>query len=346
MTAAACGPIVSVVRALSENWRYPPIDDVGRDRPEPAAAAAAGLSPPRGRVRAARDRHRVARRAALRLRRLRRRPPAEVRTRCSTSRSARAAPAGPSAAGAASRTPPTAAPPGAARAARPIARGSRPRPSSGSASRPPRRRARRPRPSTCRPGPARVAVGGHAACEAPCADLALQEIRPDRSLVSALGKVAALRAQPAGPRMMLYTGGRLAPGVDAARRAARDGALRVADGLAAGAGLPGGVGHRRAGRELLPHARSRASTRRSAAGPPAPGVDVSRIPGAPPGPGARTHYAFDSAGPEGTLRVIVIDNASGSLAASNAHQNPHRGPGRLAGRRRCSTPRRAASRRS
>ena len=49
------------------------------DRPEPAAAAAGRLSPPRGRVRAARDRHRLARRAALGVRRVRRRPPAQVR---------------------------------------------------------------------------------------------------------------------------------------------------------------------------------------------------------------------------------------------------------------------------
>ena len=49
-------------------------------------------------------------------------------------------------------------------------------------------------------------------CETPCADLALQDIRPDRSLAAALAKVAALRAQPGGPRMLLYTGGRLAPG--------------------------------------------------------------------------------------------------------------------------------------
>ena len=35
-------------------------------------------------------------------------------------------------------------------------------------------------------GPARFAVAGHAACEMPCVDLALQDIRPDRSLASAL----------------------------------------------------------------------------------------------------------------------------------------------------------------
>ncbi len=170
-------------------------------------------------------------------------------------------------------------------------------------------------------GPARVAVGGHAACEAPCADLALQEIRPDRSLVAALGKVAALRAQPAGPRMMLYTGGRLAPHVDprvAPREMGQYAALMASQPVpvypaVSATDVPAAGSFRTAfGSFYAPFG----------AGAPPPGVDVSRIPGAPPGPGARTHYAFDSAGPEGTLRVIVIDNAAGSLAASNAHQNP------------------------
>jgi hypothetical protein len=56
---------------------------------------------------------------------------------------------------------------------------------------------------------------------------------------------------------------------------------------------------------------------------PAPaGISAAGIPGAAPGPGARTHYAFDSSGPGGTVRVIVIDNSLGSLAASDPHQNP------------------------
>ena len=53
------------------------------------------------------------------------------------------------------------------------------------------------------------------------------------------------------------------------------------------------------------------------------GVSTAGIPGAAPKPGlARTHYAFDSSGPGGTVRVIVIDNSLGSLAASDPHQNP------------------------
>jgi hypothetical protein len=37
---------------------------------------------------------------------------------------------------------------------------------------------------------------------------------------------------------------------------------------------------------------------------------------------ARTHYAFDSEGAGGTVRVVVIDNSAGSLAASDPHQVP------------------------
>ena len=54
------------------------------------------------------------------------------------------------------------------------------------------------------------------------------------------------------------------------------------------------------------------------------GIGTSNIPGpsGPVRPGARTHYAFDSTGPTGTVRVIVIDNSRGSLAASDPYQNP------------------------
>jgi hypothetical protein len=176
-------------------------------------------------------------------------------------------------------------------------------------------------PVDLKSGPVRVAVGGHAACEAACADLALQDIRPDRSLISALGKVAALRAQPGGPRMMLYTGGRLPRNVDprvAPREMTRYASLAASQPVpvypaVSATDAPAALSFRSAfGSFYAPFG----------AGPHAPGVDTSRIRGAPPGPGARTHYAFDSGGPEGRLRVIVIDNSSGSLSASNAHQNP------------------------
>ena len=256
---------------------------------------------PARRLRAARDGDRLARRAALGLRGLGRRPADQVGPGARLRRRTRTAPAGRSAAGAASRT----------------------RPDSGSSATGASEQADRTRVQTAavfRYGDAgRRAAGRSAGRPRRPAERAgagrgrrprrlPDGVRGPRAAGHPPGPVAGRRARRrsprcahsrAGPRMMLYTGGRLAPGVDARVATARDGALRVAAGLAARAGLPGRVGDRRPGR--------RASFRTSFAsflapfggGPPAPGVDSSRIPGAPPGPGARTHYAFDSIGPGG-----------------------------------------------
>ena len=67
-----------------------------------------------------------------------------------------------------------------------------------------------------------------------------------------------------------------------------------------------------------------ARSRSAFAGAPAPvrlgarGRDLAqRHPGRRRRPGARTHYAFDTGGDGGTVRVVVIDNSGGSLAASD-----------------------------
>ncbi len=63
-----------------------------------------------------------------------------------------------------------------------------------------------------------------------------------------------------------------------------------------------------------------------------PAAGVQPVGTAPATPGsARTHYAFDSTGNGGTVRVIVIDNSSGSLEASDPHQNPARAAAPMAG---------------
>jgi hypothetical protein len=164
-------------------------------------------------------------------------------------------------------------------------------------------------------GPVRFGVAGHAQCELPCADLAAQGIGPDRTLSAALERVESLR-RAGGARMLLYTGGRTKAGGDAAE------AARYAQLLGSQPSLP-----------VFPVVSSGDSPPAfasafagfpapfGAGGPPA-GTDSSGIPGAAPGPGARTHYAFDSIGPEGEVRVIVIDNGAGSLAAADPHQNP------------------------
>ncbi len=164
-------------------------------------------------------------------------------------------------------------------------------------------------------GPVRLAVAGHAQCEQPCADLAAQGIGPDRSLTAALDRVDALRAAE-GVRVLLYTGGRTRTGGNAAE------AARYAQLLGSRPSLP--VYAPVSPGDSLPGFTSAFATSPApfGAGPAPPGTDASGIPGAAPGPGARTHYAFDSSGPAGTVRVVVIDNAAGSLAAADPHQNP------------------------
>ncbi len=170
-------------------------------------------------------------------------------------------------------------------------------------------------------GPARLAVAGHAQCDAACADLAPQSLGPDRTLAAALRAVARLRAAGAGPRALLYTGSRIKDGLradDGARYAALLGsepALPVYPALGSSDAADGvGAAVFRSAFAAFPAPFG------SAAAPS--GVSADGIPGAAPGTGARTHYAFDSDGPGGRVRVVVIDNSRGSLAASDPHQNP------------------------
>jgi len=170
-------------------------------------------------------------------------------------------------------------------------------------------------------GPIRLAVAGHAECDSPCADLERDAIGPDRTLAAALRRVAAMRSSGNGPRALLYTGNRVKSGLGAAD------ADRFAQ-LLAGGGVPvfpalgsddasGGFGA--AGFESA----LAAFPAPLGSGPAPAGVLTTGIPGALPAPGAaRTHYAFDSHGAGGTVRVVVIDNSLGSLAASDPQQNP------------------------
>jgi hypothetical protein len=169
-------------------------------------------------------------------------------------------------------------------------------------------------------GPARFAVGGHAECDAPCADLERQAIGPDRTLAAAVAAVAAMSGGD-GPRALLYTGNRVKTGLgpaDAQRYAALLGsqpALPVYAALGSNDALNG------VGATNFRNAFAGFAAPFGGGAAPA-GISTAGIPGAVPGPGARTHYAFDSAGAGGTVRVVVIDNSLGSLAASDPHQNP------------------------
>ncbi|HEY6757884.1 MAG TPA: hypothetical protein VI318_00265 [Baekduia sp.] len=172
------------------------------------------------------------------------------------------------------------------------------------------------------PGYARFVVGGHAACLQDCADLANAGLGPDIGLSSALASAGALAQRPSGPRAFLYTGGRTeesgATGSDleaeryaqlaaqatlpfypalSAGDSAHDGAARIGDAFASFAAPFGGAGD-------------------------PPSISSEGLPGVGGHARARTHYAFDSYGPDGLVRVIVIDNSLGSLAASDAQQYP------------------------
>ena len=174
-------------------------------------------------------------------------------------------------------------------------------------------------------GVATFAVGGHAECAEPCADLADEGIAPDRNLTSAIGAIDGLADRPDGPRALLYTGGRETPGQGAESAIE---AHRYAQ-LLARRRWPG-RSPRRCRPATAKATGARASARRSASfrapfgeGPRPRGVGTVEHPGTGRAHrGARTHYAFDSTGPTGTVRVIVIDNSRGSLAASDPYQNP------------------------
>jgi hypothetical protein len=173
-------------------------------------------------------------------------------------------------------------------------------------------------------GVATFAVAGHAECAAPCAALAAEGIAPDRNLSSALSTIDGLAGEPNGPRALLYTGGRKTSG-EGPESAAEAG--RYAQLLAGGNGL-GVFPAVSAGDSEGAGASTFGAAFAAFAAPfgegslPA-GISTADIPpGAPASPGARTHYAFDSTGPQGTVRVIVIDNSRGSLVESDPYQNP------------------------
>lgn len=170
-------------------------------------------------------------------------------------------------------------------------------------------------------GAVTFAVAGHATCSGPCSLLS-GGIGPDRALGALNAALAPLAAATGGPRALLYTGGRLpttsavaTPAADSARLGELLGGapLPVYAALSAADSLGGGA----------------AGFRSAFAGMPAPFGTGAAPAGVTPALyadtdlGTRTHYAFDSAGASGTVRVIVIDNSRGSLADSDPYQVPN-----------------------
>ncbi len=170
-------------------------------------------------------------------------------------------------------------------------------------------------------GPVRLAVAGHAECDGPCAELERQGLGPDRSLAAAVATVAGL-AGGNGPRALLYTGNRVKGGLGDADAARYAGLLGSAPGLPVYPALGSNDAAGELGDEAFQGAFASFPAPLGAGAAP-PGISTAGIPGAAADPSrARTHYAFDSSGAGGTVRVVVIDNSRGSLAASDPHQNP------------------------
>jgi len=165
------------------------------------------------------------------------------------------------------------------------------------------------------------AVAGHATCDGPCALLAGGGLGPDRAVAALVDALRPIAGTAGGPRALLYTGGRL-PTTSATQTPAADSA-RLA-GMLAQAPLPvfGAV----SAADSL--GDSVAGFRSAFAALPAPFGTAAAPPGVLPlgdgdaSVGTRTHYAFDSSGGNGMVRVIVIDNSRGSLAASDPYQVP------------------------
>jgi hypothetical protein len=173
-------------------------------------------------------------------------------------------------------------------------------------------------------GVATFAVAGHAECASACTDLAAGGIAPDRNLTAALNTIDGLASESNGPRALLYTGGRETPGEGSESTAEADryaqllsqsGGLGVFPAVSAGDSENGNVGAFGAAFAAFPAPFGE--------GAPPAGISTADISsGVSAHAGARTHYAFDSTGSTGTVRVIVLDNSRGSLAGSDPYQNP------------------------
>lgn len=174
-------------------------------------------------------------------------------------------------------------------------------------------------------GRARLLVGGHAQCAAACADLAPIDISPDRTLARALGLSATLAAQPGGPTALAYTGARIPVG-GAGNAAASDAELRRYAALIGGAGLPTfpvvSAGEATGGTSSGFESVFGGAWAPFGGGPGGAGTRPVTIGAAPVAGRARTHYAVDLDTAGGTVRLVAIDNATGSLAARNAVGNP------------------------
>ncbi|HET6997570.1 MAG TPA: hypothetical protein VFI03_03190 [Solirubrobacterales bacterium] len=165
---------------------------------------------------------------------------------------------------------------------------------------------------------ATFAIGGGAACASPCADLAGTGIGPDVWLRAGIGTAATMR--PQGLRAFLYTGSSVADSAAGLGRAAfGEEEAAYARRLGSNAGpLP--VYAAPSGTDRFES--SLAAFGASFAGFPAPLGTASPPPDiAPLASGDRAKgnysYAFDSSGPGGPVRVIVLDYSVAPLSTES-----------------------------
>ncbi len=200
-------------------------------------------------------------------------------------------------------------------------------------------------------GVVRFAAGGNAVCRQACSDLADQRLGPDvGSGVGADPRRCAGRPAERPARLPLHgwpRGPGRAPRLNRRRlryaRIAGSTAIPFYPALSGGDSEDGALDAFRSAFAPFPAPLG--------TGPSPRGFESGSLPGAPGGDGARTHYAFDSFGSDGAVRVIVIDNGAGSLAAADAHQSPQedqpplaaRGPAGRQGARRAGDRRQAAA---
>ncbi|MDX6702066.1 MAG: hypothetical protein QOF26_2292 [Baekduia sp.] len=178
------------------------------------------------------------------------------------------------------------------------------------ASQPPPAGAETPVPA----GSVRLAIGGHPACLDRCSGASGQGVTPDVHLQAMLDRVAALRAGGAAPGALVVGGGRASVGGEAldlpgARRYRRllDAAEVPTYTLPGPGDLPGG-GADAFGTAFAtwpaPEGSGSAPDGIDATAPQPSAADPSR---------ARSAFAFDVRAEAGTVRVLAIDNAAGTL---------------------------------
>jgi hypothetical protein len=163
-------------------------------------------------------------------------------------------------------------------------------------------------PIATEPGTATFAIGGNAQCAGACADLGNTDIGPDAWLPSAVARAAGI----GGLRAFLYTGPGVADGLTSGANSldangyARESA-RYATRLGSAAGsLPVFAAVTPSDLDtsgsLTTFAQSFAGFEAPLGGA-APGAGISPVSALDPSDGA---FSFDSSGPDGTVRVIVL----------------------------------------